>query len=139
MLQKELFCRLSLMNILVEDVYSQSCSEKGWKNKFLSTIWTNEDHFAEKNKCDHPSSKNDSFTYFHHALLFVGLLLAYMPSYTFKLSTESELLAKYWKIENDLICSSLAPMNDFFAPNLTPGCLALIYVITLQEKRSFML
>ena len=62
-----------------------------------------------------------------------------MPSYTFKLSTEGELLAKYRKTENDHICSALAPMNDFFAPNLTPGCLELIYAIVLQERRLIML
>jgi len=95
MLQEGLHSRLSLMNIFVEDVYSQFCTEKGLKNAFLSTIWINEDHYARKNDFEHLCSKNDSFTYFHHALLLVGLLLVHMPSYTFKLSTEGELLANY--------------------------------------------
>ena len=111
---------------------------KRLKNAFLSIIWTNKDHYAKKVKYEHPSSKNGTLTYFHHALLLVGLLLAHMPSYTFELSTESELVAKYWKTKNDRICSKLALMNDFFAPTLTPGCLELIYVIALQEIGSIM-
>ena len=53
------------------------------------------DKYRSLVKYEHPSSKNDTFTYFHHALLLIGLLLAHMPSYTFELSTESVLIAKY--------------------------------------------
>ena len=95
MLQEWLHSRLSFMNIFAEDVHSQFCTEKGLKNAFLSTIWINEDHYARKKECVHLCSKNGTFSHFHHALLLVGLLLVHMPSYTFKLSPEGELLANY--------------------------------------------